>query len=138
MAKITECKNCRKLFQSLGSNICPACIEKMEKDFEKVKEYLYNNQGVNVVEIAKATEVPEKTVLYYLKEGRLSIEGIESGLTCEKCKKPISSGKYCKECQIELESTLFKSYVQSKQELAEQAKKELLGGKMHLDYGKEK
>lgn len=138
MAKIIECKNCKKLFQTFGSNICPVCVEEMEKNFEKVKDYLYNNPGANVVDITKATEVQEKTVLYYLKEGRLSIDGVESGLTCEKCKKPISSGRYCKECQTELESKLFKSYVQSKQDLAEQARKALLGGKMHVEYGKEK
>jgi len=135
--RVLECKNCKKLFQSFGSNICPACAEEMEKDFETVKDYIYKNPGANLVDITKGTEVTEKTVLYYLREGRLSIDGVESGLTCEKCKKPVSCGRYCKECQAELEKTLFKSYLQSKQSLDEQTRKSLLG-KMHVEYYNDK
>jgi uncharacterized protein len=130
-SRVMECKYCKKLFQSFGSNICPACVEEMENNFEIVKEYIYNNPGANVIDIARETGVPEKTVLYYLKEGRLSIEDEKAGLTCEKCKKPISNGRYCKECQVTLENTLYKSYLQSKQSKAEDAKKAFLG-KMHV------
>jgi uncharacterized protein len=131
--KIIECKQCKKLFQSFGSKVCPNCTEQLEKDFETVKEYLYNNPGANLVDVTEATGVSEKTVLYYMREGRLAIEGADSSLTCEKCKKPISCGRFCKQCQAELESTLYKSYVQSKQELADEAKKALLG-RIHVDF----
>lgn len=130
---VIQCKQCKHLFQSFGSNICPSCNEELEKDFEIVKEYIYNSPRANVVEITKNTGVPEKTVLYFLKDGRLSIEGTDPVLVCEKCKKPISSGRFCKECQSTLENTFIKSYAQSKQNLAEEARKTLLG-KMHMDH----
>lgn len=131
--KIQECKYCKKLFQSFGSNICPACVEEMEENFETVKEYIYNNPGENVVQISEGTGVPEKMVLYYLREGRLAIEGADSSLTCEKCRKPISCGRFCRECQVILEGKLLKSYSESRQKLAEEAKEALLG-KMHFNY----
>jgi uncharacterized protein len=131
-SRVIECKTCKHLFQSFGSAICPVCVEEMEKNFEIVKEYIYNNPGANIIEITKETGVTEKSVLYYLKEGRLSVEGAESELVCEKCKKPISSGRFCKDCQITLENTLYKSYVQSKQSIAEEARK-ALQGRMHVE-----
>jgi predicted amidophosphoribosyltransferase len=128
---VRQCRQCKKIFQSFGSNICPDCADELETNFEIVKEYIYSNPGENVVSISKGTGVPEKTVLYYMKEGRLSIDSAEPNLECEKCKKAISSGRFCKECQVMLENTLFKSYVQSKQSMADEARK-ALAGKMHI------
>ncbi len=100
------CKQCGKLFQSLGSSNCSVCTEEMDKAFKVVKEYLYDNWDATVLNVVKDTGVPEKYVLSFLKEGRLNIENNEENLKCEDCGKTISSGRYCIDCRNKLANVL--------------------------------
>ncbi len=99
--EIKKCAVCSKLFQSLGTNVCAPCSEKIDQDFHTVRDYIYNaGEDVGVKEIVENTDVPEKTVLYLLKEGRLSQKNVrlDGRLKCAVCGAEISKGKLCSKC----------------------------------------
>ena len=110
---IIQCSFCKKPFQSLGGKICGNCLEKIDKDFIKVRDYIYDHKHANIDIVSEETEVPKQIIMYLLKEGRLIIDdpsGSGGGLlTCEVCKKPITTGRMCKDCQNTVASTMQKS-----------------------------
>ncbi len=129
--KVSQCKNCRRIFQSLGAEFCPNCAEEMDASFQKVKNYIYDHPHANVLDISEGTGIAEKMVLYFLKEGRLSMGDESCGLECEMCAKPISAGRFCKSCQSMFQSAFSKvSPNPARQESAQQDKNTL--GKMHF------
>ena len=98
---IKSCKFCGKLFKSLGSDICPVCSVQLDEDFRKIREYQYNESvEMSINDIAEKTGVPEKTILYFISEGRLSQKLDPSGgsLKCAICGAQIRSGKLCQKC----------------------------------------
>jgi len=75
----------------------------MDDDFIKIREYLYEHDNAGIEEVSQATGVDRKVIFFLLKEERL-IVGDENGcvnnlLTCEACKKPISTGRMCASCK---------------------------------------
>jgi len=86
---------------------------KLDEDFIKIREYLYENDGAGVEEVSEETGVTKKTILFLLKEERL-IVGDEGGningiLNCESCRKPIHTGKLCKSCKNQVLSAIQES-----------------------------
>jgi len=106
---IRNCKECGKLFQYDGiSKLCYQCRKKDDEDFIRVREYVYENPGANIMTVADETGVSEDKILRYLREGRLEIVGDNPGLVldCERCGKAIRTGRYCDECAREIERGL--------------------------------
>jgi len=100
--RILQCIFCKKPFQSYGSKICPGCLQQMDECFIKVRDYLDEHPYADMDTVAKETEVSSKIILHLLKEGRLIIGNDETGnpiLTCESCKKPVSTGRLCEPCK---------------------------------------
>jgi len=91
---------CKKPFQSFGGRICGSCLERIERDFLKVRDYIYEHKKANIDTVSEETEVPKNIILHLLKEGRLTIDDPGGGgvLLCEACKKPINTGRLCKSC----------------------------------------
>ena len=130
-SNIQQCRQCRKLFHSFGAAYCAECVEETERDFEKVKQYLYDHPHANVVEISQDTGVSEKKVFGFLREGRLTVDERFGLLLCEECGQSISSGRFCAVCARRLESDLQSAYVP----VSQKKKPERKGmGKMHIDY----
>lgn len=133
--KIIVCKQCGKLFQTLGSSNCPACVEEMDKAFKTVKDYLFDHRDATVVDVVTDTGVPEKYVLSFLKEGRLNVENSEDMLKCEDCGRPISSGRYCIDCRNRLANVLS-STISATEVKAKTSPDARVLGKMHSRYGR--
>ena len=133
-SRVMQCKQCSRIFQSYGPNICPVCAEELDKSFQKVKNYLFEHPQANVIDICNGTDVSEKTVLYFLKEGRLAVDGM-SFLECDRCGEPISKGRFCSRCQAMFEKELDRVATKPKQEGALDGRSGL--GRMHFDYRKE-
>ena len=75
MTKQNNCSICFKMI-STDENICKECLgDEEEKDFEKVRNFLYANTDANINIIVKATGVSSNKVLQYLREGKLNIIG---------------------------------------------------------------
>jgi flagellar operon protein (TIGR03826 family) len=100
--ELRNCPECGKIFAFTGINMCHQCIKEDEKEFSKVKEYLYDNPHVGIFELAEATGVDEAKIVRWVREGR--IEGKFPGIvvSCERCGKPISEGRFCSPCSNEL------------------------------------
>jgi predicted amidophosphoribosyltransferase len=110
---IIQCNFCKKPFQSFGGRTCGNCLEKIDKDFITVRDYIYENKRADMDTVSEETGVPKQIILYLMKEGRLIIDdpdgGVQGVLLCEVCKKPINTGRMCKDCKDKVASTMQKN-----------------------------
>ena len=97
---VRNCKNCGKLFQYVGKPLCPACNKKLEDKFFEVRDYIYENPTANMSQVSEEMEVPIQQIKKWVREERLAFSK-DSGITisCEKCGKPILTGRFCNECK---------------------------------------
>lgn len=97
---VRNCRNCGAIFNYVsGQVICPACKEEVEKKFQEVKEYIRNNKGAGINEVAEACDVDSGQIRQWLREERLELTA-DSGvyLNCESCGAPLRSGRFCDKC----------------------------------------
>lgn len=134
MATIAQCKFCSKPFHSIGGKVCPNCLDEIDEDYVKIRDYIYDNPGkLDIDAVCEATGVHKKVVLYLLEEKRLIFSTpVSGGLSCSICHRPISEGAMCDSCKKSLSNTLnsvvAKPAVQKKAPLPSGGKT----AKMHL------
>ncbi|MCR5595132.1 MAG: transposase [Lachnospiraceae bacterium] len=108
---VRNCRGCGKLFNYIsGPLMCPACRENLEKKFQEVKLYIQDNKGVTVKDVAEACEVDPGQIRQWIREERLEFASGASEITCEKCGKPISSGRFCDACKNSMVNSLNNVY----------------------------
>ena len=114
--ELMNCRNCKKLFNYIaGEKLCPACKEKLEEKFQKVKKYIEEN--------------PRENINHWVREERLSFtDDSLVGLECERCGKMIHSGRFCKECAGGLADAMTNAYKRERQ----QAVRKSSAGKMRF------
>ena len=103
--KTRSCMRCGLIFHYTGSGhlICPNCREADMKDFDRVREYLYDHQKSNIAEISEGTGVSVDIIESFLKGGRMEIPNdSDVFIRCERCNKEIRSGRFCASCAAEL------------------------------------
>ncbi len=111
---VETCNHCKRLFNypGFGSKYCPECRKIDEGNREKVKEYLREHGMANMYEISLATEVPEKDIKQYLRDGMLEIpEGSPIYIKCEGCGCDIRSGRWCPACAARLSKEFKGAFV---------------------------
>ena len=103
---VKNCKSCNRLFQYIGGPpLCPACRDELENKFQEVKEFIYQNRGSSIAEVAEATGVSTKQIKQWIREDRLVLsEATADGITCEHCGVPICSGRFCEKCKNQMAS----------------------------------
>ena len=103
---VKNCKGCNRLIQYIGGPpLCPACREALENKFSEVKEYIYQNPGASIAQVAEATEVSVKQIKQWIREDRLVLsEASPDGIECEHCGIPICSGRFCEKCKNQMAS----------------------------------
>ena len=108
---IIQCSLCKRPFQSMGGKTCGECLVKLDEDFIKVRDYISENKRAGIEVVSEETGVSKQAILHLLKDGRLIIDDPQEGgmLLCEACRKPISTGRLCKECKNSVASTMQKS-----------------------------
>lgn len=102
---LRNCPHCGKIFSYDGtSKVCNVCRNNEESDFQKVKDYLWDNPNATIEEVHTETEVERELIIKFVREGRLLSEGIDFDfmVECERCGLPIPSGRFCNKCQQEL------------------------------------
>ena len=101
---IRKCSRCGKLFNILvpGEIFCPDCKKKSEEEFRIVKNFVWDHPGVTIHQVSEETGVDKKYIKQWLREDRLQLsdDAVDLELTCERCGKPITSGRYCPECRV--------------------------------------
>ncbi|MCL1936367.1 MAG: hypothetical protein FWF57_08360 [Defluviitaleaceae bacterium] len=65
-----NCKRCGGVFNSVTLHICNECSNSEKDQYNKVKEYLEKNPGLNLIQLSKATGVKADIILRYIKEDR--------------------------------------------------------------------
>ena len=112
MSDLRNCSRCGRLFGYSGRTICSYCVEEEEDEFKKVKDYLYDNPGSTVFQVSDATGVEVEKIMRFLKEERLQVssENPNMLLECEKCSRPINTGRFCQNCKNELHDSLRKEF----------------------------
>jgi len=134
MPDLKNCPKCGKLYVYTGRFLCPACIAAEEEEFQKIKEYLLEHRGANVLEVAQATGIEEEVIIKFIKKGRIQSEGltIVDRLTCEKCGREIENGKFCPDCLEKMQKELQQVGRRMQDKLANESK---MKGKIHTASG---
>jgi len=72
--------------------------------FKDVRTFIKENPGATIVETSEATNVPEDTILRFLRDGRIVSQGLQSSivLNCNRCGDVIKAGTHCQTCRDEL------------------------------------
>lgn len=99
------CMRCGMAFQYNGSGhiICPICREIDQREFDRVRDYVYEHKGATVMEVADEVDVKPYIIEGFLRAGRLEIPNDSTVfLHCEKCRKEIRSGRFCNDCAAQL------------------------------------
>lgn len=109
--EVKNCRGCKRLFNYLqGPQLCPACLDALEKKFMQVKEYLEEHPRANMNDISIDNDVSKRQLEQWIREERLYFaDDSPCGVACEKCGKIIKSGRYCKECRGKMTDTLQKA-----------------------------
>lgn len=104
---LRKCKWCGSLFQGSPTGICYSCIEKMDEEFLVARDYIYDHPSAKIAEVCEETGIEERTILHFLKEGRLSLSSnVGDILSCENCGSSIKSGRLCDNCKNKLKSAI--------------------------------
>lgn len=102
--ELRNCVRCGKFYEYFfGENICPAC-KKIEDDaFSRVRDYLREHNGATIDDVVDNCEVTMKTVTRWIREERLELTGgINYAICCEACGQPITKGKFCDKCLMQI------------------------------------
>ena len=105
---------CRKcggvlVFTGGGTYKCEDCDAVEYDDWGKVREYLYKYPNANALDIEQAIGIPRKTVNMLLREGKILTTSANAFLRCEICGTPISSGRYCNNCEHKYHENIEKA-----------------------------
>ncbi len=105
---VKNCRRCRRLFNYIGGQpLCPQCREEIEKKFQEVKKYLFDNRGATIKDVVENCEIEESQVRQWIREERLEFSsGVDIGVTCETCGAPIVTGRFCEKCKASMINTL--------------------------------
>ncbi len=97
---LMNCRSCKKIFHYVtGEKLCMKCREELEKKFDVVKKYIYDNPGADINVVSEECSVSVRQIKKWVRENRLQFaEDSLVGLDCERCGKIIHSGRFCNEC----------------------------------------
>ncbi len=95
---VHTCQRCAKLFRMVRSPFCADCLELIESEFKSIRDFIGEHRGTTIAQAAAETGVPEKSILFLVKEGRLSFGTPGEILRCERCGTYISEGRFCNKC----------------------------------------
>ena len=106
MGDLANCSKCGSLYVQSLRPICPSCYKKEEEDFQLVSGYMRQkkNRMATLLDVCKHTEVEERTIRQFIREGRLMVTTFPNlGYPCESCGNMIQSKRICGPCQKELD-----------------------------------
>ena len=127
-----NCMRCGMMFQYNGSGhlICPRCRDEDRRDFERVKNYVYEHKGATIMEVADELNINPSIIEGFLRAGRLEIPNDSAVfIHCERCKKEIRSGRFCPSCAAQLTTEMKRALDFDSSQVGEEPVKK---GKMHF------
>lgn len=106
---LINCKECGKAFVTYsGRPICPSCEARLNAEYELVREYVKENPHVTLDKVSEETGISTDKIRKYIADGLLGQVNLNETivLSCQICKKPITTGNYCIECMSKLKKNL--------------------------------
>ena len=118
---LSSCARCKKLFLKVRSNLCLACETLEEDQYDIVRQHVSQNPHDNAEKVSGGTGISIETILRFITDGRIAVQGATS-VACGKCGKPAisASKKLCNDCL----QTLNKELAQQSSRISLPAKKE--------------
>ena len=109
---VRNCMMCGRLFNYMGGTpICEACKGKMENDFQRVKEYIRENPGATIQQIAKDNDVTTHQIKQWVRDERLELTPDSPiQLFCESCGTNIRTGRFCEACKMKFANGLTDAF----------------------------
>jgi predicted amidophosphoribosyltransferase len=100
---IRNCRRCDRIYQHRGSKYCPNCMLELDEIFVKVRDYIYDNPNATGSGSIRSPGCGGEHNPGILKGGQAGavIPGLD--YLCERCEKPITTGRYCNDCIQELD-----------------------------------
>ena len=131
---IRNCKSCGRIFNYVsGPVICPICKESAEAKFQEVKDYIRENKGASINEVAEACDVDPAQIRQWLREDRLEVTPDSAiTLSCDNCGASIRSGKFCEKCKNSMARNLSSVLDKGKSKPAQPQKKDEDGPRMRF------
>jgi len=101
---VKNCSRCGRIFQANESeSLCARCRDTDEEDFKVVREYVYDNPSAAIKDVSEETGVAEEKILKFLRQGKLMLKDeLSMVLDCERCGKPIKTGRFCDVCTADM------------------------------------
>lgn len=131
----SNCPRCKKVaIIESGLVICNACVSEESDTLDRVRDYLKENPGLTLLQLAKQTEVSAKKIEGYIRTGKIELTDPE--IECEKCKIKIHKGRFCADCEEAFVKHSMNSVAKMKElkEIEQRSK----GQGMHIDGMKRK
>ena len=109
---VRNCRNCGRMFNYIGGRaICPICKDTLEKDYERVRDYIRENPRANMQEIAEQCEVTIPQINEWVREERLEFsKDSQIMLMCESCGEPVRTGRFCEKCKNNMANNLTSAF----------------------------
>lgn len=127
-----NCMRCGMMFHYNGSGhvICPRCREEDKRDFDRVRDYVYEHKGATIMEVAEALDIKPEIIEGFLRAGRLEIPNDSAVfIHCERCRKEIRSGRFCADCAAQLTMEMKRALDFDDSQIGEEPDRK---GKMHF------
>jgi len=123
--KLITCRICGTIMARLSRDICHKCYQAEEEAFVKIKDFLRQNPGAAIWEVAQAIGLSEEQVTTFVNSGRLERVGVHVPHTCQTCHRIITNGLICPDCSTSINQQVqdLKKTIQDREE---QSKKEFI------------
>lgn len=123
---VRNCSKCGRLFNYIcGQSICDACKERLEDDFQRVKDYIWENPKANMQDICEVNDVTTNQIRQWIREERLQLTPDSPvQLQCENCGNNILTGRFCQECKNKMARGLDNAFEKPKPKPKERPKAE--------------
>ena len=110
---VKTCPRCKKIYAPTPFGVCYDCHNKELEQEDLIRDFLRTNNKASIEQISLETGVGLDIIKKMMRSGRLQGDA-QVEYPCEKCKKPITDGRLCKECTGSLKAQMQK--IKEKQE----------------------
>ncbi|MEK3884568.1 hypothetical protein [Paenibacillus sp. PL2-23] len=71
---ISNCAKCGGMIVKRRSYFCPACMEEMKEDIQRVRHYLRTHHRPNILDVHEMTGIPIRTIQQLIRAGIIERE----------------------------------------------------------------
>jgi flagellar protein len=98
--KLKDRKKNRQLLNIIEKDVYSQ--EEMDYMYAIVRDYLYEHQGENAIQVSENTNVPRNVIMTFLRQGKISLAENARHLLhpCKLCGAMIEYGEICHECKV--------------------------------------